>query len=350
MHNTHTEDKAKDIAKQALEAIQTHDLPMYPAIFEVWYTYFSQENPELSHAVDLMTTKAKDGVTTENCINIYTKYLDSEEQVANVREAGTQMQSSIKDINTLVIDVQQTTTSYNNKLTDLSSELKTSGGSSKKTQQLVESVVSDTQVILQKNKQLEVQLEQQAQMMVGLQRDLDRVKQEALTDGLTNVANRKAFDQQILKMVDYCTEEPDHTFSLILMDIDHFKSFNDNYGHQVGDQVLRLVARTLIDGIKGRDFVARYGGEEFAIILPGTNQHAARKVADELREAVANKQVVNKSTGKKLGRITLSGGLTEYFAGDNHDDIIARADQGLYEAKDQGRNRICMAKIQLVRA
>ncbi len=104
-------------------------------------------------------------------------------------------------------------------------------------------------------------------------------------------------------MISLSEKDNNMTFSLILMDIDHFKSFNDNYGHQVGDQVLRLVARTLLDGIKGRDFVARYGGEEFAILLPDTNQNAAQQVANALRNAVANKQVVNKNSGKKWGAL-----------------------------------------------
>ena len=148
---------------------------------------------------------------------------------------------------------------------------------------MLKDIVSDTNVILEKNRALEHELGKQAQVMMSLQRDLDRVRQEAMTDGLTNVANRKAFDQQLERLI-VRTEEEGSTFSLILMDIDHFKTFNDNYGHQIGDQVLRLVAKTLVDGVKGRDFVARYGGEEFAILLPTTNQHAAQRVADALSD------------------------------------------------------------------
>ena len=129
-------------------------------------------------------------------------------------------------------------------------------------------------------------------------------------------------------------------FKRILHYRDHFKGFNDNYGHQVGDQVLRLVARTLVDGVKGKDLVARYGGEEFVVILPDTQLQGGVIVADHLRKAVANKELINRSTGDKLGRITLSVGVSEFHKAETVEALIERADQALYTAKHNGRDQV----------
>jgi diguanylate cyclase len=156
---------------------------------------------------------------------------------------------------------------------------------------------------------------------------------------LTGLANRKAFDKCIHDSIEEAmtTKQP---MVLMMLDIDHFKKFNDLHGHQVGDQVLRLVARTLTDGVKGRDTAARYGGEEFAIILPETSLSGGMRVADTLRKSVENKEVVNKSTNQHLGRITLSIGVAEYYPGEAVTDFIERADAALYSAKNAGRNRV----------
>ncbi|MEC7028274.1 MAG: GGDEF domain-containing protein, partial [Pseudomonadota bacterium] len=154
--------------------------------------------------------------------------------------------------------------------------------------------------------------------------------------------NRKAFDSEIDRVASD-TKHRGAAFSLLMVDIDHFKGFNDNFGHQIGDQVLRLVARTLTDGVKGRDMAARYGGEEFAIILPDTPLHAAAIVGESLRKAIAGKEVVNRNTGEKLSRITISVGAAEFTVEEDITDLIERADAALYTAKHNGRNQVAAA-------
>ena len=194
--------------------------------------------------------------------------------------------------------------------------------------------------------QLEEMLEQSNAAMEELRRDLEHVRREAMTDGLTGLANRKSFDNEFDRIFQDA-QENNHGFTLLMLDIDHFKSFNDNFGHQVGDQVLRLVARTLKDSIKGKDFAARYGGEEFAIILPDTDVTGAIIVGNALRKAVASKDVINRSTGKVLGRITMSVGVAEYAADKTVEDLIERADSALYTAKHNGRNQVATASSHL---
>jgi diguanylate cyclase len=126
----------------------------------------------------------------------------------------------------------------------------------------------------------------------------------------------------------------------LMFDIDHFKSFNDSYGHLTGDQVLRLVAMSLKQTIKGQDITARYGGEEFAVVLPNTGLRQALTVADHIRRAVMAKELKKKSTGEILGRVTISVGVSMLKPDDDTDSLIERADACLYAAKRNGRNRV----------
>ncbi|HVZ27247.1 MAG TPA: GGDEF domain-containing protein, partial [Rhizomicrobium sp.] len=128
--------------------------------------------------------------------------------------------------------------------------------------------------------------------------------------------------------------------SLMMCDIDHFKKFNDNWGHQTGDQVLRLVAQCLSDNVKGRDTAARYGGEEFAVLLRGTALSHATRLANQMRQLVEGRKLVKKSSGTTLGTITVSVGVAQFIPGDTVEEVIRRADACLYGAKQHGRNLV----------
>src|SRR5436853_3690901 len=160
-----------------------------------------------------------------------------------------------------------------------------------------------------------------------------------MTDPLTALGNRKYFDRALGEAL-RAARERGEPMSVMLFDIDHFKSFNDNYGHLTGDQVLRLVAMSLKQTIKGQDLTARYGGEEFAVVLPATALRQALTVADHIRRAVMSKELKKKSTGEILGRVTISIGVSMLQPGDSQDTLIERADACLYAAKRNGRNRV----------
>ncbi len=189
------------------------------------------------------------------------------------------------------------------------------------------------------NKALEDRLTLSKSEISNLQQSLEAIRAESLTDPLTGLGNRKYFDRMIGMAVQsaLASGEP---LSLLLFDIDHFKSFNDSYGHLTGDQVLRLVGLSLKQTIKGQDITARYGGEEFAVVLPNTALRQALTVADHIRRAVMAKELKKKSTGEILGRVTISVGVSMLKQGDDTDALIERADACLYAAKRNGRNRV----------
>jgi diguanylate cyclase len=126
----------------------------------------------------------------------------------------------------------------------------------------------------------------------------------------------------------------------MMTDIDHFKAFNDNFGHLTGDQVLRLVALSVKQNVKGQDTAARYGGEEFAVVLPNTVLRSAITVGDHIRRAVMTKELMKRSTGEHLGRVTVSIGVATLHKGETAASLIERTDACMYAAKRHGRNRV----------
>ena len=333
-------EKANEYASSALERMHKEALAPTPENYALWYVYYAGSNPEVTRAIDILESNSQK-ITDERCQELYQRFLSEGKDGERVREAGDRIQATIKEVSGAVKNVKSATSKYNLSLSTATGKLNQNMDKDQ-LETVLKGVMTNTQEMIRQNQSLEQELSRSAVAMEELQRDLEMVRKEALTDGLTNLANRKAFDAEIERIMREA-RETSQTFSLVMLDIDHFKSFNDNFGHQVGDQILRLVAKTLIDGVKGRDVAARYGGEEFAIILPATNLQAAMKVGDSLRKAVDSKDVVNRNSGEKLGRITLSGGVAEYLPGEKIEDLIGRADAALYTAKHNGRNQIAAA-------
>ena len=204
---------------------------------------------------------------------------------------------------------------------------------------LVDAIASETKLVAQQNQRLQDQLHLSGAQMEELKRNLDSVRQESITDSLTGLFNRRKFDETLQEAASRSVQTGS-PLCLLMTDIDHFKKFNDNYGHTIGDHVLALVARTVKECIRSSDTPVRYGGEEFAVILPNVRISDAVRVAEQIRTAVASKRVVNRSKNITLGTITLSVGVARYVPGEPLGDLIKRADAGLYTAKRTGRNRV----------
>lgn len=333
--------KSGEIAGKAIERMQSEGITPTPENYELWFVYYGNSNPEVVRAIDILESN-KQPLTEERCRELYDRFLSKTRQSEAVRQAGERIQDTLEGMSGTVTNVKSATSRYGSTLEGMMERMEKGEVSQEDMESILNNVFMGTKDMMNQNQALEQELSRSTEVMDELRRDLEDAKKEAFTDGLTGLANRKSFDAELERIMQDSIEEG-HAFCLIMMDIDHFKSFNDNYGHQVGDQVLRLVARTLIDGIKGRDFAARYGGEEFAIILPETNLIGGVKVGDMLRQAVANKDIVNRATGEKLGNITLSGGVAEFKSSENEEELISRADAALYTAKHNGRNQIAAA-------
>ncbi len=167
--------------------------------------------------------------------------------------------------------------------------------------------------------------------------ELARVKMLSLTDELTGLPNRRAFLRRLEDEVGR-TRRHDFRLALVMIDLDHFKSINDRYGHAGGDSVLRTYAEDILTIFRQHDLVARYGGEEFAVLLPNTDEHGAMAALNKVRRAVSETRW--ELDGHYQALPTFSAGLTLFVSGDDAQSLIQRADEALYTAKRLGRNRI----------
>lgn len=161
-------------------------------------------------------------------------------------------------------------------------------------------------------------------------------EQNARIDALTNFYNRRWLDDNMPKIIQRSIQSS-QSFCLLMLDIDHFKLFNDNHGHQAGDAALAAVAECLADNIRPYDSAARYGGEEFIVLLPETSVTEARVIAERLRERIRHQPIRN-SKGKRLPMLTVSIGIAELSQKQNSENLIQATDAALYRAKNSGRN------------
>jgi diguanylate cyclase len=338
--STKEREVTNDLSQKSIARIKKENILPTPENYELWYVYYARSIPEVVRVIDGIIENGQ-AITDYVCGEIYNRFLSDLRNEETVRNSGAQVQEAIQSVSGAVLGVQEATKNYGEKLSEANTQIAVAK-SQGEMQAAVKIAADSTKQMIYQSAQLEQMLLESNAAMEEMRRDLEHVRREAMTDGLTGLANRKAFDSEFDRLFQDATKDK-LKFTLLMLDIDHFKAFNDNFGHQVGDQVLRLVARTLKDSIKGKDFAARYGGEEFSIILPDTDMAGAVIVGNALRKAVASKDVINRSTGKVLGRITLSVGVAEFAHEKTPEDLIERADTALYSAKHNGRNQVAAA-------
>ena len=196
------------------------------------------------------------------------------------------------------------------------------------------------QAVVEKQRREQVQFTHLTEKILVLQRKLETAKAEASLDGLTGIANRRNFDFTIQRWV-IAHEKNEEPFTMAILDLDNFKQINDSYGHQIGDQVLVAAAMELGKNIRGSDYLARYGGEEFIILAAGMKLGESERRFSSLLKKIEGTRFACKSIekGDLAISVTASCGLAEYALGESALDLIRRADEALYEAKRQGKNR-----------
>ncbi len=321
----------------ALGQMRALGQPASPRNFEIWYHYATGYNQPLNQAIN--ETLAKQGSLGEADLErIYDNYISESRVGERLDSVGSRVLDEIKQVMATIDAAAGSATTYSKRLNVASEEL-AQANDGEALRAVIEHLFQGAKEMEDNNKTLEARLAASRQEIEQLQQNLETVRTESLTDPLTTLANRKFFDQALGKCITEAIEK-NEPLSLLMADIDHFKSFNDKFGHLTGDQVLRLVARSIKQNVKGRDIAARYGGEEFVIALPSTTLQSAITVADHIRRAVMSKELMKRSSGERLGRVTISIGAAMLHPSDTPQLLIERADKCLYAAKRHGRNRV----------
>ncbi len=324
-------------AEIALGQIRALSQPASPRNYEIWYNYATGYNTALNSAVN-QALQQKGALSDADLDEIYDTHINTARIGDRIDSVGSRVLDEIKQVLAMIDAAAGSATSYSESLADASATLAdASDGATLRV--VIERLMLGAKEMERNNKKLEASLSASKQEIEQLQQNLATVRIESLTDPLTSLSNRKCFDGALAKAIAEAKDKG-KPLSLMMADVDHFKMFNDKFGHQTGDQVLRLVAVSLKQSVKDRDIAARYGGEEFVIALPNQMLASAIALADQIRRAVMAKELMKRTSGERLGRVTVSMGVAELRSNDSAQSLIERADNCLYAAKRNGRNRV----------
>jgi len=334
------------LARAAVEGMEAHRVWPTPLNFELWLHYVGNPEGPLGLAIkrllndgELITEAVAEGLAAE--------YLPKARLNEEIRDAGDKLNQQLENISAAIKVAQKSTDAYGRVLAGASQELcDVEQVDSDTMARLVQSLAGATKKVQRENASLEKRLTASTNEVSRLREHLEQVRREAMTDALTTLANRKALDDGLARQC-AAADLSSAPLTMAIVDIDHFKRFNDTWGHQTGDQVIRYVASVMARLGDPPRLSARFGGEEFAVLFPKEAISEVARELDAIRREIGSRTLKRRSTNEDLGAVTVSVGVAEYRRGEGPAAFVERADAALYASKRAGRDRVsCAASAQ----
>ncbi len=329
-------EEANEYHNDAITFLTDYDIAPTPSNYAVAYEYTADRNSDLNGEIDAQVKKIGkvDGYLT---LDLFERFF--------LQDKTEEIDGYISDLHMVFLNALQGVTSASDEVSEFGKVLEAQRGKLDSNpgmdgvQSIVATLTEATEQAFSSNQQLRSHLQDAEKETSHMREELEKLRMETVTDGLTGLYNRKALNSKLYGLLenDLGSDKP---ISVLLLDIDHFKKINDNFGHQIGDEVIRRVAKTVQEHAMGDSFAARYGGEEFTLVMPETDINRAVEIGTSINEAVSRLVLVCRTTKERLPPVYISVGAASFKSGEDQDDLLGRADQALYYAKNNGRNQV----------
>lgn len=326
-------DYATTIADRANGFMAQHRVPPTPDNFSVWFHYTMGGSLTLKKTIDILIANKRkfDSIVNRD---LYVTYIKPQHDLSAVEEFPEQMRGVIASAQDFLATAISDNRSHMESLGEVRSECQTTADP----RPIIEKLLKELSNATSRSSALEANFLSTTKDLDQIRDSLKLAEQHSNTDPLTGLANRRSLEA-FLRTGQITAMEAGTPLSILMIDIDHFKKFNDSYGHQVGDQVLRLVAKVLQESVRDCDLAARYGGEELIAVLPGATLDACVEVAERIRRRIGEARLTRRATGEEISSVTVSIGVAQFRMAELADGMIERCDRALYQAKRSGRNR-----------
>ncbi len=326
------------LCERAIEYARRYGTPPDPETYNVWYAYASGRSPKLNNRLEAMLSRGANP-STYDLTELNSEVLLAENDAQRLNEATNQgLSNEMEQMQRFIHSYLDSTERYEGAI-DTSTKSLSAASTPDELEMMIALVIRENQRIRAQTRQLSDSLRETQGEIERLQGRLEESRAAELKDPLTGLANRRffqrAFDAEVL-----AAQEKGYPLCFALADIDHFKSVNDRFGHQIGDEILKFVGGYLQDALDQHGSVSRYGGEEFAVILPDMERSQAVLLLDQVREGLAASRLVTSKSRKPIGAVTVSMGVALLKHDETGDELFVRADELLYRAKSAGRNNV----------